>query len=663
MLSLLLLVGCESGPVTRARFEIDADTTQQAQFFALPYPSDLRLDADAHPMLSGWPNPENNPLIDGLVHSVASRKRWPVLAVGYFDFSAPLAVRNLEDPVAAGAGAPVLLVDLSDAPPARGRLTPVWLQSGQGDEYLPMTSLAIAARPGFVLTTGRKYAFVVRRSLGDASGRPLVPARAFETLADGHVPSGSHGQAARELYAPLWPVLEELGVDRGEVAAATVFTTDDAVLETQQLTDRALATQTVSITGLQLHPGDGDHARYCELAGKITFPQFQGGTPPFNTDGLLVVDASGTPVKQRDEVADVVVTLPKTPMPEAGYPLVLYFHGSGGDPYQIADAGPATSADEATEVKGQGPAHILSPEGFAMAASALPVAPGRVPGASDYAYVNLQNLAATRDIFRQGVIEQRLFLAALEKLQIPASALGSCTGATLPASATAYHFDVQKEFAQGQSMGGMYTNLFSAIEPHIKASVPTGAGGYWGYFILETSFVPHALDLLVAVFNLRVPTFVHPLLALFEAATEPSDPLVSTPRLELDPLPGSPVRSVYEPVGYNDKYFPTTVYDAMALGYAHTEAGDEVWPTMQPTLALDGRAGLVPYPIEHNRTSRDGTPFTGAIVQYAGDGVTDAHYIYRQLDAVKYQYRCFLASAAKGTPRIPAPAPLDMPCP
>ena len=138
---------------------------------------------------------------------------------------------------------------------------------------------------------------------------------------------------------------------------------------------------------------------------------------------------------------------------------------------------------------------------------------------------------------------------------------------------------------------------------------------------------------------------------------------MSTPRLELDPLPGSPVRSVYEPVGFNDQYFPTTVYDAMALGYAHTEAGTEVWPTMQPALALDDRAGLQPYPIQNNRRSKDGTPFTGAIVQYMGDGLADPHYIYRQLDAVKYQYRCFLASAAKGAPLISAPASLDTPCP
>ena len=45
-------------------------------------------------------------------------------------------------------------------------------------------------------------------------------------------------------------------------------------------------------------------------------------------------------------------------------------------------------------------------------------------------------------------------------------------------------------FAQGQSMGGMYTNLISAVEPRIRAAVPTGAGGYWSHFILITPLIP-----------------------------------------------------------------------------------------------------------------------------------------------------------------------------
>ena len=60
------------------------------------------------------------------------------------------------------------------------------------------------------------------------------------------------------------------------------------------------------------------------------------------------------------------------------------------------------------------------------------------------------------------------------------------------------------------------------------------------------------------------------------------------------------------------------------------------------SLGMDGRAGVVGYPIVSNVMR--GTPaveVTSAVVQYEGDGVYDPHAIFTQLDAVKVQYGCF----------------------
>ena len=48
--------------------------------------------------------------------------------------------------------------------------------------------------------------------------------------------------------------------------------------------------------------------------------------------------------------------------------------------------------------------------GIAAVSAALPVNPERLPGATDYAYLNLQNLTAFPYTFQQGVFEQRLLL-------------------------------------------------------------------------------------------------------------------------------------------------------------------------------------------------------------------------------------------------------------
>jgi hypothetical protein len=43
------------------------------------------------------------------------------------------------------------------------------------------------------------------------------------------------------------------------------------------------------------------------------------------------------------------------------------------------------------------------------------------------------------------------------------------------------------------------------------------------------------------------------------------------------------------------------------------------------------------------------------VVQHPGDEIEDGHETVFQTDPPKFQYRCFLESFAKGTPRVPVP--------
>jgi hypothetical protein len=301
---------------------------------------------------------------------------------------------------------------------------------------------------------------------------------------------------------------------------------------------------------------------------------------------------------------------------------------------------------------------------MATLATALPFSTDRFPGAAEQEYLNFNNLAAFRDTFRQGILEQRLLIAAAANLRIPASVLAGCTGVELPVGATDVGFDPDALFAMGQSMGALYVNYLGAIEPRLRALVPTGAGGFWSYFVLRTEVVPNAAGVIGLV--LATPgelSFAHPALHLLETAWEPVDTLVYAPRVAQRPLPGQPVRPVYEPVGEGDRYFAIDVYDAMAIAYGNQQAGEVVWPSMQEGLALAGREGLVAYPASNNVVTESGSPYTGVVVAYQGDGIADPHAIYRQLDAVKHQYGCFLETFARtGVAVVPAPAALGTPC-
>ena len=649
---------------TELEFDLHADLGTADGFFRAPWPSDLRLSAEGTPDLRGFPNPLDLVLVSGLVKAGQQRHGFPQISVAQFHFTAPVASQDWTKVIAADKTSPILLVDIDEASPERGRLFPTVAVTPSADRYMPENMLAIAPRPGFILHEKRKYAFVVRASLRDAAGAPLGVAKGFAPMKALEAPPADPELRAWKLYEPLWPALRQIGVEPAEVVAATVFTTGDVVQELADLSSAVRTKFSVDITDLAVDPTDGaSHDRFCELKGKVVYPQFQKGALPFDTDGLFDIGSDGLPIKQRDETAPISITLPKTAMPTGGYPLVLYFHGSGGLSDALVDEGPSlTPTDEG--VIGQGPAYVLSPHGFAVAGSALPVNPERFPGAIETQYLNFNNLASFRDIFRQGVVEQRMFIDALEKVTIAPAIVAACTGLSLPGSETSYHFSTTPLLAQGQSMGGMYTNLMSAVEPRIKASVPTGAGGFWSGMILTTKVVDGAAGKLKVVLGTGDLTYLHPTLSLLEVAWESAEPYVFMPRIAHRPLAGHSARSIYEPTGKGDRYFSIEIYDGAALAYGHVQAGDAVWPSMQDALALDGRGGIRPYPVSQNMKSENGETYTAAVVQYEGDGIADPHSIYRQLDAVKYQYGCFLETfRAKGVATIPKPAALGTPCP
>jgi hypothetical protein len=650
----------QDAPSITSKLELDAPLEAET-FFDFPYPSDVRVTEGGRPDLAGFPN-AGKAAFEGLRKGAAERTGFPVIATAFFRFTGKLAARKSTDVIAASADSPILLVDTDEASPERGKLFPVVALTPEADAYTPENLLAVGARPGIVLHPRRTYAFVVRSTVGvEGGGRAGAP-RALAEALEGRAVAGARGARASAGYAKLGATLKKLGVPTSDVAAATVFTTGDVVAENADLAKRLAAKKGAEITGLALEPDpDGLFPRFCHVKGTITFPQYQTGKPPFDTGGTFEIGEGGLPIQQREETAQVSLTFPKQPMPAGGYPLVVYFHGSGGVAREHVDGGDKGTREDAM----RWPAHVLAGQGFAMAGSSLPASPDRWPGADAFAYLNLNNPVALRDTFRQGIVEQRIFFDALARLSVPKEVLAGCAGATLPAGEAAFRYSLDRLTAQGQSMGGMYTNLIGATEPRIGAVVPTGAGGYWTYFVLQTPKVPGAGTLLGLFLGTQQKLdALHPAMSITEAALEPVDPLASVPRLARRPLDGHPVRPIYEPVGKDDSYFPTPIYDAMAIGYGHPRAGDEVWPTLGEAQSLIGLKEPVTYPLRGNAKSETGASYTGVVVMVAPPAGTDGHSVYRRVDGVMHQYACFHGSFHRtGAASVVAPGPLDSPCP
>ncbi len=635
-----------AGLNTISNFDLETDLTNQDNFYNLPYPNDLRLNPDGTPDLTGFPIPDNNIFAESIKNIADDNTGFPTNTAGYFRFNFPVSTQDFDDVIPAETNSPILLIDIDPDSPNRGELLPTVASTFRPDvNYVPPFLLGVAPAPGIILNPNRTYAYVVKSSLDNAVGRPLNASPTLEQLINGETPEGELGNQAKELYQPLWETLEDIEVNPDEVAAATVFTTGDIVSEFARLSDTILERYDVTIENLQLAPEDGaSNPRFYELQGTVEMPQFQKGTPPFNTEGLFEFDDNGSLIEQRTEEVPVTITIPKTPMPDGGYPLMAYFHGSSGLSTQVVDRGTITEPG-GEPTPGEGPAFIVAEKGFAAVSSALPLNEQRFPDGSNITYYSPQNLAAFRDTFRQTVIEQRLLLEAMEDLEIPSEVIGSQGDILLPNGETDFQFQSSPVVALGQSYGAQVANIISAIEPKIGAVVPSGSPAYFALQAVENEDIESLAGLFVGTLQELNP--IYPALNLFETALGAADPIVYMPYIAQRPLPGNPVRSIYQPVGLGDTIVSENVFNAQALAAGVEQAGEVLWSEMQESLALQGLDGIESYPVSNNLVSKNGTPYTGVVVQYEGDGIVDSHNIFAQLDEVKEQYSEFFDSFQK----------------
>ena len=259
---------------TTVSFVLDGSWVDGSTFYDHPWPSDLCRTAEGNPDWTGFPNPNDSLPVTNLLPAASEHPGFPVNPVAWFRFAAPLEPRELDEVIPDTADAPLLLVD-------------VVARTLEPDAFTPDNVLAVSPAPGHVLVAGHTYAFVVQRSLDDAEGDPLGAPDTLHRLAHGQIPDVAGGEEAAVLFEPLWPALDSVGVAADDVAAATVFTTGDVVADlatmSEGLRDRH---DDLTLDDLRVDPFDGaDHDRFCELEGTVRLPQFQQGTPPFDTEG------------------------------------------------------------------------------------------------------------------------------------------------------------------------------------------------------------------------------------------------------------------------------------------------------------------------------------------------------------------------------------------
>ncbi len=622
----------------RALFEVPR-ASGLADFYRLPFPSDVRVSAVGAIDLHDFPRPGPSPLGVDIVALYAD-----VLSVEFDGFSpiAPITVRFSAPVDEASLTDAATLVDVTPGADFAKPLRAVATARAARTKYSCANRVIIEHGAGDVLQPRHVYAAILRKVRG-TDGATAGQDRDLAAVLGATRPASDDALArAWDQHASLRMWLTQRGIASSDVQAAAVFTTGDTTATLGKIATVVAAAAAPVISNLTLcAPGvkspcaDEGNGAACgqsdmfhEIHGRMTFPVFQRGTAPYlkPADGGDIDRTSPSVV--RTESVCVAFTIPKgKPMPVTGWPLVVYSHGTGGSFRSFADDVAFTLASGTT----------------AFAAMSFDsVEHGSRKNGSVYAseqlVFNLLNPHAARDNALQGAADVLNALRTVG-LVLPAGVLGG----------TSVTFDPRVTFF-GHSQGGNAGALALGFSKTAAAAVLSGTGGGVVDGVLaKTSPLDLASSMKVL---LGEPVdAAHPVMVLLQTYFDPSDPQAYGPLLIRRPPAGVPSKHVFHTYGLGDTYAPPKTLANMteAIGLPL------VTPVLEPIV--DARTPTWPTtarPVIADLDGANNAAITGATFQYDPAGAYDGHFVSTANIQAVVDWQFFLQSyILAGTPHVP----------
>jgi hypothetical protein len=667
---LLLIVVTSSACGGGERF-VQRDTTSSfaldtKAFWSLPFPSDLRREEDGTFNLLRYRTPRNG-MVDAWLKTADERLTdgWGLTPGAFFTFSGDLDPKSFPSSPAATLepSASVYLVDIDPDSPEQGRRFPLEVTfTAQGGVTRPDRLLALVPVFGFVRRANTLYAAVITDAVRDVAGEPVGRSPEFHQAFVGG--KDAPAEAVRHLQ-PLrtWAQSQKLEVSK--IVNAAVFRTMDP----SRRIDR-LAAFAESLPPPQLVSGweqANDYPDFVVLTATWRVPKVQAGDRPGH--GAIVWDAEGDPVKTGDQDARLVLAVPKRPMPEAGFPLMMYLHGSGGQAFEGIDRGPEHQdgpPPRPDAPPGTGPASYLAKRSIGLLGFDFPLHGTRKdpPDTSGLQFYSLfgkleetYNIRQTVDNMPVAVMEVVYLSRLLEGLRIPVDvAPGLDAGG---AADGMLRFDTARLTAMGHSMGSTLGIPVAGVDPRIDGWVFSGAGGM---LIEVANSATYPVDLKFMVEQLlEFPAGEHisrdhPLLHLFQHLWDEVDPVARAHRVAWKPLPSRGPRPYLMYAGVVDGYFHPLAEQAAAVSLGGPLVGASVEDTLPAAMSLAERP-QVSYPLSGNLNN-----VTAGVVQQAAPFEL-GHYVVFDTAEAQSQYLCFVQGVGTPAgPRIVSPRGVDDDC-
>ena len=633
-------VTCADDGPFRIYFEVPRAGMPPKDFFRLPFPNDIRVTNGALDM-SDFPKPGPTPLGVDLVQLYVDA--WTTDFDGFSSIGVTTFRFSEDIDFATSTAQNVLLVDLTPGA-AQVQYSRDWLFSPDRTKYSCQHRMTVRNTTDAPLLPKHTYAVILTTGLTSMTGEALTLDPDMTALLATTPPTDTTLMHAWTVYQPLrdWLANPGQGMTAPSVGAAAVFTVQDAPGHVQRLA-AAVAAQpapvledvTLCAAGVKSPCDDGTPARACpatpdpafdEIHGRFSVPIFQAGTEPYDTPdmGGGITETAGVPQVQRTEKVCFDLTVPKGAMPAAGWPLMVYHHGTGGSFRSVITDGVSDKL-----------AGLTTPSAtFSFDAVEHGARKGASTKSPNDLVFNPLNPRAARDNFLQGASD------VLQAFRVAGLALDAATSPTQAAIA----FDATKVTFYGHSQGSTSGTMAVAYSDAAPLAVFSGAGSFLTHSLLDKT---NPVDIGAGMtFLLGEPLDdTHPVLTIFQSFFDRSDPLNYNPLILTRPPAMLASKHVYMSWGSMDTYTPPSTLSANAHSLGVPPVG----------MAPAGYTGLaaIARPVSLNLTAGDGMKRTAAMFPYTSMGY-DGHFVASMNPAAIADWAAFVESyLATGTPTVP----------
>jgi hypothetical protein len=514
-----------------------------------PFPSDRLLDSTGHVDV-----PAEYLQIDAprtrefeTAYNYSIRIAEQLRALDGFSTFAPLRVR-FDRPMTVDAGffpRGLLLLQYDNLSAAPAMIQAVPYDRENTVEIYPVVPLKAKTR----------YALVVTNQLADRNGNRARPSADFAQLLSGAGLSPEQ-MTWRETLLPVIDYVRSVyNIATSDLVLVDVFTTqsiwDDLIAIKDRVTGGDLEPQLPvfgePLGNLETGIFEEGTPQYADLIGRSSSPAISKVAIGYfdSFDFRLRANQAFDPEKIYGAKAvstnklDFYMVMPKAARPPRGYPIVLVGHGLGGSGRDVA---------------------ALAELGRDLPMAAIGISAlqhGRRGQVTNF--FNLQNIATTREYFRQTVADFIQVIRMIER----AHAAGV---------APFDEVDPDNIMYLGGSLGGIMGTLFMAVEPRVQVGLLSVPGGGLPN-ILASPDISQLLEPLLALnvgIDISSPYFP-PFLRRFQHssqwALDSADPINYAPHI-ITPgaqLPGVPIKRILMHEGIIDNTVPNRATEDLAL--------------------------------------------------------------------------------------------------